>query len=237
VTVDVVAIGPHPDDVEVGIGALVHKLVHRGFKVAILDLTAGELGSRGTAAEREKESEAAAEILGVVARKNVGLPDSGLENADEQRRAIVPFLREWRPSLILASMSDDRHPDHEAAHVLVRDANYISGLAKIETRQEPHRAPHLMYYRVYKDPSPPQCVIDVSAHFEKQIEALQAHRSQFYNPSYEGPQTYVSSKSFWEGIRLRAAYWGSRIGTEYATPLYATSPIIMDLPPGLEENI
>lgn len=234
--IDVVAIGPHPDDVEVGIGGLVHKLVHRGFTVAILDLTAGELGSRGTVAEREKESEDAAEILGVVARKNVGLPDGGIENTDEQRRAIVPFLREWRPSLILAPMDDDRHPDHEAAHGLVRDANYIAGLVKVETRQDPHRAPHLLYYRVYKDSSPPQCIIDISAHFEKQLEALQAHRSQFHNPDYEGPQTYVSSKAFWESIQARAAYWGAQIGTGYATPLYVTSPIAMDLPPGLKEN-
>lgn len=236
-TVDVVAIGSHPDDVEAGIGALVHKLVQRGLKVAILDLTAGELASRGTVSERQRESEAAAEILGVTARKNAGLPDGGIENTAEQRRALVPYLREWRPRLLLAPMCDDRHPDHEAAHMLVRDANYMAGLSKIETRQDPYRAPRVLYYRVYKDPSPPQVIVDVSGYFDKQIEALEAYPSQFYNPGYDGPETFVSSKAFWDGIRLRAEYWGAQIGVAHATPLYALSPIAMDLPPGLKGDL
>ena len=233
--VDVLAIGAHPDDVETGVGALLHKFAARGLRTAVLDLTEGEMASRGSVAERRAEAQKAAEILGVAERKNAGLPDSGIENAEEQRLALAPFIRAWRPRLILAPMTDDRHPDHEAAHALVRDANYMAGLSRVAGPDAPYRAPRIYGYRVYLDPTPPQMLIDVTGHFDAQMEALRAYASQFHNPEYDGPETYVASRAFWDSIQTRAAYWGTRVGVRHAVPLYSPAPLTFDMPPGIEE--
>jgi len=236
VTVDVLAIGAHPDDVELGIGGLVHKLTGRGYAVAILDLTRGELSTRGTVEEREQEARQAAAILGVCARENAGLPDGAVANTTEYQRRVIPHLRALRPKLLLAPMHGDRHPDHSVAHTLVRDADYFAGLGKIETGHEPHRTPHVYYYHPYfEDGDPPQFVLDITEHFEAKLDALKAHASQFFNPDYPGKPTYIASERFWESIRTRAAYWGRRIDASYGEPLYADRPVPMDLPPGLEE--
>jgi LmbE family N-acetylglucosaminyl deacetylase len=130
-------------------------------------------------------------------------------------------------------MHTDRHPDHDAAHYLVRDANYLAGLARIDTGQGPHRAAHVFYYRVYGEPTPPSAVIDVSDTFEAKLSALRAYRSQLFNPNYEGATTYVSSEAFWKSIATRAAYWGGRIGAVYGEPIYSDAPIGLSTLPGL----
>ncbi len=230
-SVDVLAIGAHPDDVELGVGGLLHKLVSRGKSVAVLDLTQGELGTRGTPEQRLREAQEASRLLGIAARDNAGLPDGAIANTAEQQRRLIPFIREYRPQVILAPMSVDRHPDHHAAHRLVLDANYLAGLERIDTGQARHRATHLYYYHPYAESAMPTFIVDISEHFEAKMAAVRAHESQFYNPNGTEPETYISSKAFWESIEKRAAYWGSRINAAYGEALYADGPVRLDLLP------
>lgn len=233
--VDVLAVGAHPDDVELGIGGLVHKLTQRGLSVAILDLTRGEMSSRGTVEERAEEGRNAAAILGVACRENAGLPDSAVANTTEQQRRVIPLLRALRPKVLIAPMRGDRHPDHAAAHDLVKEADYFSGLARIETGHEPYRTPRIYFYHPYfEESSAPTFIVDISAHFDAKMAALKAHASQFFNPDYPGVPTYVASKGFWESIQTRAAYWGRRVNVTYGEPLFADRSVGIDLPPGLE---
>ena len=233
--VEVLAVGAHPDDVELGVGGLVHKLTRGGRRVGILDLTQGEMSSRGTVEERAHEGREAARILGVACRENAGLPDGAIANTPEQRLAVIPFIRAFRPRVLIATMSGDRHPDHHAAHFLTRDAAYLSGLSRIDTGQEPYRPPVVYYYRpYYEDASPLSMIVDISGHFGAKLEALRAHASQFHNPGYDGPKTLISSKQFWDTIETRAAYWGSRIGVAYGEVLCSDGPIGVSSLPGLE---
>ncbi len=232
--VDVLAIGAHPDDVELGCGGLLAMLARQGRRVVALDLTRGEMGSRGNADERTREAGEAARILGIAGRDNAGLPDGGLANTTEQQRVIIPFIRKYRPAVILTLMAPDRHPDHAAAHALGRDANYYSGLQRIETDQEPWRAPRIYYFHPYTEfAGAPPCVADISDTFDVKIEALKAYASQFHNPDYPGPATFIASKEFWDGIETRARFWGARIGALYGEPLYADGPIPLKTLPGL----
>ncbi len=233
-TVDVLAVGAHPDDVELGIGGTLHKLVQQGLCVGILDLTQGEMGTRGTVEERLAEATEAATVLGVARRENAQLPDAGLHNTPDQQRVVIEHLRSFRPRVLFAPMAPDRHPDHEAAHHLVRDANFFSGLARIEGTREPHRTPQVYFYHPYFEAAMPQLIVDISAHFEVKQAALRAHASQFFNPAYTGPSTFIASESFWQTIQTRAAYWGSRINAAYGEALYCTQPLGVALPPGLE---
>ncbi|MBX7257541.1 MAG: bacillithiol biosynthesis deacetylase BshB1 [Candidatus Hydrogenedentes bacterium] len=234
--VDILAIGAHPDDVEIGIGGLVRKLVLAGRRVGILDLTQGEMGTRGSVEERQQEAADSARILGVAERENACLPDGALANTSVMQRTVVPILRRFRARVILAPYDQDRHPDHSAAHALARDANYFAGLSRIESDAPPHRAPVVYYYRVYGEPTAPQFVVDISKEFETKLEALRAYRSQFFNPEYQGTPTYVSSEEFWESIRVKAAYWGKSIGATYGEPLYVQTPLGVQIPPGMEGN-
>lgn len=233
-SVDVLAVGAHPDDADLGVGGLLSKLAGLGYRTAILDLTEGELASRGSVEERHKEAHEAARILGVFARENAGIPDGEIANTTQHQHQVAFFLRKFRPTVLLAPMAPDRHPDHTEAHVLIRDANYFAGLHKIDTGQEPYRAPNLYYYHAYSDAAiPPAMVLDITEHFETKLRALNAYVSQFHNPGYNGPETFVSSKHFWDNVRTRAAYWGGRVGVAYGEALYADLPLALNLPPGL----
>ncbi len=228
-TVDVLAIGAHPDDVELGCGGLLHKLAQAGKRVGIVDLTRGEMSTRGTPEERGVEAANAAELLGIFRRANAGLPDGGVENTPEQRLAVIALLRQFRPKLLLTLMAPDRHPDHAATHALVSDANYLAGLARIDTGRLPHRTQHMLFFHPYTDfAGPPAFVADISANFEVKLAALRAHASQFHNPGYQGPDTLISSKGFWDGIEVRARYWGNRIGVVYGEPFHADGPMPLD---------
>lgn len=230
---DVLAVGAHPDDVEVGVGGIVAKLAKQGARVAILDLTEGELGSRGSVDERRAEAVEAAKILGVAHRVNARLPDGGIANTDAMRVEVIKILRAILPRVLLCPMHTDRHPDHDAAHYLVRDANYLAGLSQIDTGQDAHRAAHLFYYRVYGDATAPSAIVDVSDTFETKLAALRAYKSQLFNPRYEGAPTYVSSEAFWNAIAARAAYWGASIGAACGEPIYSDAPIALSTLPGL----
>lgn len=233
--VDVLAIGAHPDDADLGVGGLLAKWAQRGARVAILDLTRGEMSSRGSVEERADEAAEAARILGVVHRGNAALPDGAIANTTVQQHALVPWIRRYRPAVLLSHAPVDRHPDHRRAHELVRDANFFAGLARVAASGEPYRAPRIYYYSPYVDgPTEPDLVVDVSETFETKLAALRAYASQFHNPDYAGRETYVSSERFWESISERARYWGQRIGAAYGEPLLADGPLGVDLPPGVE---
>ncbi len=235
--VDVLAIGAHPDDVEIGIGGLVHKLTRNGYTVGLIDLTRGEMSTRGTVEDRAVEGQQAAKILGAAFRETAGLPDSGVANTREQQLTLIPLIRKHRPRMVLAPLHGDRHPDHSAAHALVRDSVYFSGLARIKSNQEPYRPPYLYFFSPYWDDAVDQpMVIDITDDFDAKMAALRAHASQFHNPDYKGAQTYISSKKFWDSIEIRARYWGNRISRTYAEPICALRPVEVPLPPGLEEG-
>lgn len=234
-SVDVLVIGAHPDDADLGVGGTLLLLAAQGFTTAILDLSQGELASRGTPEERVREADRSARVLQVRERYNAELPDGGIANTREQRLRVIPFIRTLRPAVILSHHPKDRHPDHGGAHELVRDANFFAGVASIETDEEPYRAPHILLYHPYQDSlDAPAVVMDVSDFFERKVRALKTFKSQLYNPGYGGPETFVSSPEFWDNITTRAAYWGSRVGVTYGEPLYAEGPLLMNVLPGLE---
>jgi len=234
-SVDVLAIGAHPDDVDLGLGGTLLLLAAQGFRTAILDLTQGEAASRGTPRERLHEADKSARILQVDERYNAELPDGAIANSPEQRLRVIPFIRALQPAILLAHHAEDRHPDHRAAAELIRDANFFAGVATIETEEEPYRAPHTYAYAPYADGrDTPAMVMDISEFFERKLKALKCFRSQLYNPRYGGVETYVSSPEFWDTITTRAAYWGSRIGAAYGEPLYTREPLPLDILPGLE---
>lgn len=232
--VDVLAIGAHPDDADIGVGGILCKLAKAGRRVGILDLTRGELGTRGLVKERAEEAAEAARLLGVAERNNAGLPDGALANVLEQRRVVAEHIRRLRPRIVLAPMDNDRHPDHDAAHALVRDAAYFAGLVKWDAEGEPHRPDQMYYYRVYGNDTDVAFVVNITEEFEQKQRALKAFRSQFHNPDYEGVETFVSSPAFWRSIETRASYWGSRIGMAYGEALHTLTPIGLETLPGLE---
>lgn len=235
--VDVLAVGAHPDDVELGIGGILHKLGQHGFAVGILDLTCGEMSTRGTIEERTIEAGNAAQILGVARRENAAIPDGAVANTHDLQSRVIPFIRSFRPKMLILPMADDRHPDHRAAYHLARDAAFFSGLARIETDQEPYRPQFVYFYHPYYESSaPPQMVVDITGSFDAKLAALRAHATQFYNPERPGAPTFISSQAFWESIRIRDAYWGNRVGATYGEPLYSEGPVGVSLPPGLGDR-
>lgn len=226
---DILVFGAHPDDVELGIGGIIAKYTDAGLSIGIVDLTLAEMSSRGTIEERQKEAQKASAILNVSIRENLKLPDSNLESNPAQRLPVINVIRKYRPKLIIAPMEEDKHPDHHHAHFIIRESNYFAGIHKIGTEYPPYRCPQLLYYYPYYEVGTPNFIVDISDFFHRKIEALKAYQSQFYNPNYSGPQTFISSESFWNSIRIRSEYWGSKIGVKYAETLYAKEPVPIDL--------
>lgn len=210
---DILAIGAHPDDVELGCGGTVAKMVAEGKKVGILDLTRGELGTRGTAETRKNEAAAAAEILGVEFRENLGFRDGFFVNDEKHQLKLIEVIRKYRPEIILCNAVDDRHIDHGKGADLVESACFLSGLRKIETGQEAWRPKHIFHY-IQWYPLTPDFVMDISGYLEKKKEAVFAFKTQFFDPKNEEPNTPISSKLFQESIENRAKDLGMLIGSE-----------------------
>ncbi|OCK52415.1 bacillithiol biosynthesis deacetylase BshB1 [Chryseobacterium sp. CBo1] len=218
--VDILAFGAHPDDVELGCGGTIAKLISEGKTCAIVDLTRGELGTRGTDLTRKKEATEAAKILGVSARENLGLKDGFLVNSEEYQMEIVKMVRKYRPEIVLANAIGDRHPDHAKGAKLVSDACFLAGLRKIETvldreNQEVWRPKHIFHYIQWKNIEP-EFVIDISDHLDKKIEACMAFKTQFYDPTSKEPETPITSKDFYESLTYRAQDLGRLSGVTYA---------------------
>ncbi len=232
--IDVLAFAAHPDDVELCAGGIVCLLTGAGRTVGVVDLTQGELGSRGTPDSRREEARRAGEILGITVRHNLGLPDGDIQNSSENRLRVIEVVRKYRPRVVLAGAPDCRHPDHRNATRLVVDALFYGGLRKIETRwdgvsQDPHRPDHILHY-MQVIPFEPTLVVDVSEVWTQRQQALTAYRSQFFSSEYavaEGePETYVSNEMFFNWVEARARYYGYPIGAEYGEPLlYRQGPL------------
>ena len=218
---DILAFGAHPDDVELGCAGTILKEVSLGKKVGIVDLTRGELGTRGSAEIRDKEAAASAKILGLAARENLGLPDGFFENTKEYQLKVIAAIRKYQPQIVITNAYHDRHPDHGRASDLVETSAFLSGLRKIETSvngetQQPWR-PDLLLHFIQDEYIKPDILVDVTDHWDKKIESIHAFGSQFFNPNWENePQTYISSPEFIQIIEARAREFGKVIQVKYA---------------------
>lgn len=232
--VDVLAFGAHPDDVELCAGGTVALLVKQGYRVGIVDLTRGELGSRGSVDIRAKEAANAARILGVHARENLGFPDGDIANTVENRWRVARSIRKYRPHIVLIGAPDCRHPDHPAGAQLVADAIFQAGLVKITSQefgqdQEPWRPSHVLHYMQSID-FIPDFVVDVGEVWEQRTKALLAYSSQFhssdYTPGEDEPETFISNPGFLKFIESRAVALGYRIGATHGEGfLYRHGPV------------
>ncbi|MEY3820789.1 MAG: bacillithiol biosynthesis deacetylase BshB1 [Bacteroidota bacterium] len=226
---DILAFGVHPDDVELGCAGTIMAAIDQGKKVGIVDLTRGELGTRGTPATRTQEAAAAANIMGVSIRENLDMADGFFANDEAHQRKIISIIRKYQPDIILANAPEDRHPDHGRSAKLVSDAAFLSGLRKIETMHDgsaqnawrPAYTFHYMQDRFIQ----PSFVIDITKYMDRKIEAVLAYGTQFNSADSSEPQTYISSPQFLETVKARALMMGKRIGVGYAEG-YITEKII-----------
>lgn len=217
--IDILAIGAHPDDIELSCAATLAKEISRGKTVGLLDLTRGEMGTRGSAEIRDKEAAKAAEILEVEFRHNLRLSDGFLTNDRESQLEIIKIIRKYQPDIVFCNAVDDRHPDHGKASKLTSDACFLSGLRKIETtfegvKQEAWRPKHVYHYIQWKNLEP-DFVVDVTGFIEKKIESVLAYASQFYDPNSNEPQTPIATETFKDSLTYRARELGRLIGVEY----------------------
>lgn len=217
---DILAIGAHPDDVELSCSGVLAKEVSKGKKVGILDLTHGELGTRGSGEIRLKEAANAAEILGVHVRENLGFRDAFFVNDEVHQLRIIEMIRKYRPSIVLCNAVEDRHIDHGKAAKLTSDACYLSGLPKIETfldgkPQEAWRPKQVFHYIQWKELQP-DFVVDISGFIEKKVASVLAYESQFYNEKSNEPSTPISNLNFLESVTYRAKNLGRIVGVDYA---------------------
>tara|TARA_B100001758_G_C18291080_1_gene547066 strand:- start:103 stop:819 length:717 start_codon:yes stop_codon:yes gene_type:complete len=218
--IDILAIGAHPDDVELGCSGTIAKEISNNKKVGILDLTKGELGTRGSAEIREKEANEAAKILNVVFRENLNFKDGFFKNDEEHQLKLIQAIRKYKPDIILCNAIDDRHIDHPRAAKLVIDSCFLSGLKKIVTtydnkEQEPWRPVNIFHYIQWKSLKP-DFVVDISNQFKTKIKAVKAFKSQFYNENEPVHNTPISTKNFLDSIEYRARDLGRLTNVDYA---------------------
>ncbi len=226
---DILAFGVHPDDVELGCSGTLLAAIAEGKKVGIVDMTRGELGTRGTPETRKTEAAAAAAIIGVTIRENLEMADGFFQNDEAHLRKVVTVIRKYRPGIILANAPEDRHPDHGRSAKLVSDAAFLAGLRKIITsdagKEQDVWKPSYVFHYIQDRFIQPSFVIDISAYMDKKIQAILAYKTQFNSPGTEEPQTYISSPQFLETVKARALMLGKRIGVDYAEG-YITEKII-----------
>ena len=220
--VDLLAIAAHRDDVELTCGGTLAKAVTAGHRVGIIDLTQGEMGTRGDAATRAVEAERAAKTLGVTVRRNAAMRDAHLENNEASRKKLVGLIRELQPRVVILPFPVGRHPDHRIASELGRDACYLAGLAKYapSTDVEAHRPYKLLYALTYReDPVKPTFVVDISDVFETKMQAIRCYSSQFEGAKAAG-EVYPTGQDLYELIRVQSAHYGSLIRRRYGEPFY-----------------
>ena len=216
---DILAIGAHPDDVELGCSATLAKEISRGKKVGILDLTQGELGTRGTAETRAKEAKDASDIMGVSVRENLKFADGFFVNDRQHQLEIIKILRKYQPEIVLCNAIDDRHIDHGKGSQLVSDACFLSGLMKIETeiggKAQQQWRPKQVYHYIQWKHIEPDFVVDVTGYLDIKMKAVMAYQTQFYDPKSKLPETPISSKNFTDSVEYRARDLGRIIGVEH----------------------
>ena len=229
---DVLAVSPHPDDVELHCGGLMIRFADLGYATGIVDMSRGEKGTRGTVDGRKGEAAAAAEILGLSTRQNLELPDARIGACETHRDALVDAIRIHQPDLLLVPHEVARHPDHEATARLARDAAFLAGLEKIETDHPVFRPRKVVFYLThhrYQDPRP-SFIVDITSTFGRKIEAVKAHRSQFHDPDSTEPETFISRPEFLEEVEAQSRYYGALIGARYGEPFVVREYLSIDDP-------
>jgi bacillithiol biosynthesis deacetylase BshB1 len=215
----ILAIAAHPDDIELSCGGTLIKHIQAGQSVGILDLTQGELGTRGSAETRHEEARKAAEVMGVKVRENARMADGFFRNDEEHLMRIIPYIRQYRPEIVIANAISDRHPDHGRGGRLIADACFFAGLRKIATTwhdeaQEPWR-PKRVYHMIQDRLVEPTFIVDISDSFEKKMEAIRCYKSQFHDPGSDEPVTYIATEHFLNLIAYKDALAGKKIGVAY----------------------
>jgi bacillithiol biosynthesis deacetylase BshB1 len=227
--VDILAFAAHPDDIELSASGTLMQQIALGKTVAIVDLTQGELGSRGTIVTRYSEAAEASTIMGISARNNLKLADGFFEQNEQSLRLIIEQVRYFQPEIVLANAVEDRHPDHAKAAKLVSEACFLAGLRKIETSyngaiQAAHR-PKVVYHYIQDHFIKPDFVVDVSPFVERKIEAIKAYKTQFFDPNSLEPATPISGEEFFDFIKGRMLQFGRSIGVKYAEGFTIERPI------------
>jgi N-acetylglucosamine malate deacetylase 1 len=226
--VDVLAIAAHRDDVELTCAGTLLRAADAGHRTAILDLTAGESGTLGSAELRAQEAERAAAILGVTERRNAGLPDAHLRNDDDARRTVVEHIRHFAPRVVILPFPVGRHPDHRVASELGRDACFLSGLAKYSATGAPHRPHKILYALSYReDPLKPTFVVDISAQFDRKLAAIRCYSSQFDGAKAAG-EIFPTGQDLYSLVETQNAHYGSLIRTRYGEPFYTHETMAVD---------
>ena len=227
-TIDLLAIAAHRDDVELTCGGTLVRAASQGYQTGIIDLTQGEMGTRGSADTRAEEASRAAAILGVALRENLGFPDAGIVNVPETRLVVARAIRRLRPRVVIAPSPNGRHPDHRVTAELVRDACFVAGLAKLDSSTPAHRPRKVVHCVTYReDHVKPTFVVDISEHFERKLDAVRCYGSQFDGVAQAG-EVYPNGEPLYEIVRHQAAHYGSLIRCRYGEPFFTTETMRVD---------
>lgn len=217
---DILAFGVHPDDVELGCSGTLLKHMAQGYKVGIIDLTQGELGTRGTVQTRAQEVKESSKILGISVRENLGFADGFFVNDKEHQLEVVKMIRKYQPKVVFANAKYDRHPDHGRSAELVRDACFLAGLPKVATKLKGEKQvafrPKSVFHYIQAIHAEPDFVVDITPYFEQKVKAIRAFKTQFYDPKSKEPATFISSPEFLEFVKARAIHFGVPAGVPYA---------------------
>jgi N-acetylglucosamine malate deacetylase 1 len=226
-TVDIIFFGAHPDDVELSAGGTAAKCVKDGLKIGIIDLTRGEMGTRGTPQTRKREAAGAARILGATFREQLDFGDGNLQTGREQELQIIEVVRRWRPRLVVVSYPDERHPDHVRTGRIVTEASFYAGLKSLKTDLPAHRPETVLYY-LQNYMYPPSFVVDVTRSWKAKMRAVAAYKSQFHDPKSKEPQTFISQAGFLDMIDARGKHFGALIGVQYGEAFVTKQPPKID---------
>jgi N-acetylglucosamine malate deacetylase 1 len=226
-TVDAIFFDAHPDDIELSCGGTIVNFVKRGLRVGIVDLTSGEMGTRGTPQTRKREASASARILGAAFREQLDFGDGGLRTTRAEELEIIDVVRKYRPAVIFAPWPDERHPDHARAGRLITEAAFYAGLRALERGAKAHRPQATIYY-MQNYVVPPSFVVDVTKVWATKMRAIAAFKSQFHNPKSKEPETFIARKSFLDMIEGRGRHWDAMIGAEYGEAFVTKQPPKID---------
>ena len=225
--VDLIFFGAHPDDVELAAGGTIARAVSDGLQVGMIDLTSGEMGTRGTPAIRKREAQNAARVLGASFREQLDFGDGNLRYGREEELAIIDIFRTARPQLVFAPYPDDRHPDHTRAGKLITDAWFYAGLRQLKSNAAAHR-PQIVIYYMQNYMVPPSFVVDTTAAWKTKMRSIAAYKSQFHDPKSKEPRTFISEPRFLEMIEARGKHFGALIGTKYGEAFVTKQPPRVD---------
>lgn len=221
-------VASHPDDIEITCAGTAIKLIDEGKKVGIVDLTRGELSTRGNLKTRKAETEKASKVMGIHFRTNLNLKDGNIENNNANRLKLIKIIRQTKPDILFAPYPSDRHTDHINASNFIRESAFLSGLTEIKTgKLEAHRPQKTFFYRHAYD-FPISFIVDISDTYVRKMKSIECYSSQFYKPkstSADEPETYISSKLFWKDLESRARFFGFKIGAEFGEPFYCYEAI------------